>query len=138
MLLTRFFVCQRGQICHPVIASINNLLLSTTGGQVPNFESKWRSYLVDYPCMFISQPLQLAKNAKKSSARTFLRSPSLFVRLSCQLSYFLVIRLIRLASEVTPINFVCSLPVLRIWIRDPVPLWPRDPGWAKNQDPDPG
>jgi hypothetical protein len=24
-----------------------------------------------------------------------------------------------------------------LWIRDPVPVWPRDPGWVKNQDPDP-
>ncbi len=29
-------------------------------------------------------------------------------------------------------------PVLRIRIRDPVPFRPRDPGWVKNQDPDPG
>ncbi len=32
--------------------------------------------------------------------------------------------------------------VLRIRIRDPVPFWPRpwirDPGWVKNEDPDPG
>jgi phosphoribosylpyrophosphate synthetase len=28
--------------------------------------------------------------------------------------------------------------VLRIRIRDPMPFWPRDPGWVKNQDPDPG
>ncbi len=28
--------------------------------------------------------------------------------------------------------------VLRIRIRDPVPFWPLDPGWIKNQDPDPG
>ncbi len=26
---------------------------------------------------------------------------------------------------------------LWIRIRDPVPFWPRDPGWEKNQDPDP-
>ncbi len=26
----------------------------------------------------------------------------------------------------------------RIQLRDPVPVWPRDPGWVKNQDPDPG
>jgi hypothetical protein len=25
-------------------------------------------------------------------------------------------------------------PVLRIRIRDPVPFWPRDPGWVKNPD----
>ncbi len=25
--------------------------------------------------------------------------------------------------------------VLRIRIRDPVPFWPLDPGWVKNQDP---
>jgi hypothetical protein len=24
------------------------------------------------------------------------------------------------------------------WIREPVPFWPRDPGWVKNQDPAPG
>jgi hypothetical protein len=30
------------------------------------------------------------------------------------------------------------LAVLRIRIRDPVPFWPRDPGWVKNQDLDPG
>ncbi len=29
-------------------------------------------------------------------------------------------------------------PVLRFWIRDPVPFWPLDPGWVKKQDPDPG
>jgi hypothetical protein len=23
------------------------------------------------------------------------------------------------------------------WIRDPVPFWPLDPGWIKNQDLDP-
>ncbi len=28
--------------------------------------------------------------------------------------------------------------VLRIRIGDPVPFWPLDPGWVKNQDPDPG
>ncbi len=27
--------------------------------------------------------------------------------------------------------------VLRIRIRDPVPFWSLDPGWVKNQDPDP-
>jgi hypothetical protein len=27
--------------------------------------------------------------------------------------------------------------VLQIRIQDPVPFWPRDPGWVKNQDPDP-
>jgi hypothetical protein len=25
-----------------------------------------------------------------------------------------------------------------LWIRDPVPFRPLDPGWAKSQDPDPG
>jgi hypothetical protein len=28
--------------------------------------------------------------------------------------------------------------VLRIRIQDPVPFWPRDPGWVESQDPDPG
>ncbi len=28
--------------------------------------------------------------------------------------------------------------MLRIRIRDPVPYLPRDPGWLKNQDADPG
>ncbi len=31
-----------------------------------------------------------------------------------------------------------SFSVLRIRIRDPVPFRPLDPGWVKNQDPDPG
>ncbi len=28
--------------------------------------------------------------------------------------------------------------VLRIRIRDPVPFWPREPGWVESQHPDPG
>ncbi len=31
-----------------------------------------------------------------------------------------------------------SFQWLRIRIQDPVPFWHRDPGWVKNQDPDPG
>ncbi len=37
--------------------------------------------------------------------------------------------------------FLWPIAVLRIRIRpirDPVPFWVRDPGWVKNQDPDPG
>ncbi len=28
--------------------------------------------------------------------------------------------------------------MLRIRIQDPMPFWPRDPWWVKNQDPEPG
>jgi hypothetical protein len=37
-----------------------------------------------------------------------------------------------------PPPHVDSWSVLRIRFRDPVLFWLRDPGWVKNQDPDPG
>jgi hypothetical protein len=50
------------------------------------------------------------------------------------------------AGRRPPLRQPCQVPVqyllsvLRIRMRDPMPFgpWIRNPGWAKNQDPDPG
>jgi hypothetical protein len=34
--------------------------------------------------------------------------------------------------------YICRMPKSVLRIRDPVPFWPLDPGWVKDQDPDPG
>jgi hypothetical protein len=73
------------------------------------------------------------------------RYENFFVYFHFSTEIFSVCGQTRICSEAGEIHYLDSVSldlvknqraVLRI--RDPVPFWPRDPEWVKNQDPDPG